>query len=274
MQLDRDGVRMTRPNRITSPTCSDGLHWQVTDDGSRTLWNEHLNETYHSGSGAVAESIVVYLKNSGVFDRLVQAKETAVLEYGLGTATAFLLTAATAIVYRAPLSYCALELSLLPASIVGDLQFTTKSLEPNSGGAISEAEFRDVLEMAQQLVPRFAQWRAELPDEVPAGEFKYCVNEHVELLVVVGDAAEYRSSGERFDAVYFDPFSPSTCPELWTRNVFQASFDALRVGGVFTSYCVKATVRRELVQVGFLVERLKGPAGGKREVLRAAKLGG
>ena len=263
---------MARPNRITSPTCSDGLHWQVTDDGSRTLWNEHLNETYHSSSGAVAESLVVYLKNSGVFDRLVHAKETAVLEYGLGTATAFLLTAATAMVYRAPLRYCALELSLLPASIFGDLEFTAKSLEPNSVETNSEVEFSDVLESAQQLVSKFARWRAELPDEVPAGEYKYCVNEDIELLIVVGDAAKYRSSGEPFDAVYFDPFSPSTCPELWTRDVFQASFDALKVGGVFTSYCVKSTVRHELSQVGFQVERLKGPVGGKREVLRATKL--
>ncbi len=57
---------MAVPKRPTTPTSSAGLHWQITDDGSRTLWDERLDETYHSGCGAVAESLVVYLLNSGV----------------------------------------------------------------------------------------------------------------------------------------------------------------------------------------------------------------
>jgi len=257
---------MSKPNRSTIPTCSKGLHWQVTDDGSRTLWDEQLNETYHSGSGAVVESLVVYLKNSGVYDRLSCGNATAVLEYGFGTGTAFLLTAATAIVHRAPLRYRALELSLLPAAIFAELQFTASSLDANVG-----TEFDGVLEVAQRLVNELAAWRAALPSEVAAGVYYYPVAEQIALEVVVGDAVDYRLSGETFDAVYFDPFSPSTCPALWTRTVFQSAFDALKVGGTLTSYCVKSAVRHELTQVGLQVERLKGPISGKREVLRATK---
>ncbi len=257
---------MSKPIRAVSPTCSTGLHWQVTDDGSRTLWDESLNETYHSGSGAVVESLVVYLKNSGVYDRLRQGAATAVLEYGLGTGTAFLLTAATAIAHGAPLRYRALELSLLPAAIFAELRIATSLLD-----SYLVTEFDGVLEVAQRLVCGLAAWRAALPTELAPGVYGYSVAEHIELEVIVGDAAEYCSCGDRFDAVYFDPFSPSTCPTLWTPHVFQAGFDALRAGGTLTSYCVKSAVRQELLQVGFQVERLKGPIGGKREVLRAIR---
>ena len=37
------------------------------------------------------------------------------------------------------------------------------------------------------------------------------------------------------------------------------------------TYCAKGAVRRLLQSVGFTVERLPGPPGGKREILRATK---
>lgn len=37
------------------------------------------------------------------------------------------------------------------------------------------------------------------------------------------------------------------------------------------TYCVKGDVRRTLQKVGFEVEKIKGPIGGKREVLKARK---
>lgn len=42
-------------------------------------------------------------------------------------------------------------------------------------------------------------------------------------------------------------------------------------GGILTTYCAKGAVRRLLQSVGFTVERLPGPPGGKREILRATK---
>ena len=40
--------------------------------------------------------------------------------------------------------------------------------------------------------------------------------------------------------------------------------------GIFVTYCAKGQVRRDLEQIGFVVERLPGPPG-KREMLRATK---
>jgi tRNA U34 5-methylaminomethyl-2-thiouridine-forming methyltransferase MnmC len=109
------------PVRPKIPTGFDHLDWIVTDDGSRTLWDRSLKESYHSGCGAVAESLVVYLSNSGVLKRLQQGLSTSVLEVGLGTCTTLLLTATLAARYQTPLDYWAVEDRLLPPELIRQL---------------------------------------------------------------------------------------------------------------------------------------------------------
>ena len=64
---------------------------QITDDDSRTLIDPVGEVAFHSGSGALAETRHVYLKNSGVSARLACGKNTSVLEIGLGTGLGMLL---------------------------------------------------------------------------------------------------------------------------------------------------------------------------------------
>ena len=258
---------MAIPKRPTTPTSSAGLHWQTTDDGSRTLWDERLDETYHSGCGAMTESLVVYLLNSGVHERLRTGQGSAVLEYGFGTATAFLLTAADAMIYQTSLRYRALEISLLPAEILGGLNLNDSSLNP-----FYRQDFGELLDVAQRLLNELVEWRTKLPGTVEPGAYMRSFRENIALEIVVGDAVEYiPDKPEIFDAIYFDPFSPASCPELWSLEVFRKAFDGLREGGTLTSYCVKSAVRRDLGSVGFEVRRVRGPTGGKREVLIATK---
>lgn len=259
---------MAKPKRPTTPTSSTGLHWQTTDDGSRTLWDEGLDEAYHSGCGAVAESLVVYLLNSGIHDRLRAGQGSAVLEYGFGTATAFLLTAADALLHGAALRYQALEISLLPAEILGELNLNRSSLN-----AHHHHEFEKLLDAAQRLLGELVEWRAQLLTPVATGTYGLSFGENIELEIVVGNAVDFvPDKPGNFDAVYFDPFSPASCPELWSLEVFRNAFHGLRAGGTLTSYCVKGAVRRDLASVGFEVRRMPGPIGGKREVLQAIKL--
>lgn len=256
---------MAIPKRPTTPTSYAGLHWQLTDDGSRTLWDEKLDETYHSGCGAVAESLVVYLLNSGIHERLSTGQGSSILEYGFGTATAFLLTAADALIHGAALRYRALEISLLPAEIVGELKLKSSSLPP-----IYHQEFDQLLDVAQGLLDELVAWRTTLPAVPTPGIYTCTFHANVELEIFIGDAVLY-SEKDRFDAIYFDPFSPTNCPALWSAQVFRHAYNCLFDQGTFSSYCVKGSVRRELCEVGFDVYRLPGPIGGKREVLLAKK---
>jgi tRNA U34 5-methylaminomethyl-2-thiouridine-forming methyltransferase MnmC len=72
--------------------------------------------------------------------------------------------------------------------------------------------------------------------------------------------------------VYFDAFAPSAQPELWTEAIFAKIHQAMRPGGILTTYCSKSQVQRNLRAAGFRVEKYPGPPR-KREVLRAVREG-
>lgn len=271
---------MPPPNRPQLPSGIDHLDWLITDDGSRTLRDNRLGETYHSGCGAVAETLIVYLWNSGVAERLRTGQATQLLEYGFGTATGFLLTAALAEYYRTPLYYLGLDSQLLPGSIFRDLDLLDSTIECIGAGLaqgpFGEAGYRPEQFIAlPALVERLCQVLSisgPHPQEIESD-----LSEFVRLRAWIGNAAEFDATAMKpptavqFQAIYFDPFSPQTSPELWQREVYARATNRLVSGGTFTSYCVKSDVRRDLEAIGLRVKRLPGPVGGKRQVLLAVK---
>ena len=76
---------------------------------------------------------------------------------------------------------------------------------------------------------------------------------------------------EDIDVVYFDAFAPEKQPEMWSEDAIRRVYDCMASNGVLTTYCAKGSVRRMLQNTGFVVERIAGPPGGKREILRATK---
>ena len=64
-----------------------------TDDGSDTLYNKKLDETYHSLHGSVTESKHVYI-NAGLSSVIDEnsKRPISILEVGLGTGLNLLLT--------------------------------------------------------------------------------------------------------------------------------------------------------------------------------------
>ncbi|MFO0942941.1 MAG: tRNA (5-methylaminomethyl-2-thiouridine)(34)-methyltransferase MnmD [Pirellulales bacterium] len=271
---------MPVPNRTKQPTALPDLHWLVTDDGSLTLWNSSLDETYHSGCGAVAESLVVYLSHSGVLQRLTNRQPTRVFELGLGTATAFLLTAAIAEHFRTPLEFWAIELRPLPSWVLSQVQIEShlaKALRDNSlttasGKPIELHHFGALNQLTTSLI---AAWSDQLSDFYHVHEFD--LSPFVRLRMIVGDATRldqhpiYPKLNSSFDAVYFDAFSPESSPELWTFQTIHSYSSLLVGGGSLTSYCVKSSIRKTLEQSQMMVRRLPGPVGGKREVLAAQR---
>jgi tRNA U34 5-methylaminomethyl-2-thiouridine-forming methyltransferase MnmC len=75
---------------------------------------------------------------------------------------------------------------------------------------------------------------------------------------------------DQADLIYFDAFGARVQPELWTENIFQKMYEAMKVNGVIVTYSAKGSVRRAMQAVGFEVERLPGPPG-KREMLRGTR---
>ena len=58
-------------DRAETKTALPHLNIIKTDDGSLTIRDQQLGESYRSANGAVSESFLVYLKNSGMLDRII-----------------------------------------------------------------------------------------------------------------------------------------------------------------------------------------------------------
>jgi tRNA U34 5-methylaminomethyl-2-thiouridine-forming methyltransferase MnmC len=68
---------------------NNNISIKQTEDGSHTLYNKELDETYHSSHGAIQEAIHVFIKNG--IDSIF-SKEISVLEVGFGTGLNAILT--------------------------------------------------------------------------------------------------------------------------------------------------------------------------------------
>ena len=223
---------------------------ELTADGSKTLFSERYQQTFHSDKGALAESKHVFLEMSGVAEKLRQKQTTNILEVGFGTGLNFFLTADLALSSGASLSFSSLEQSLLARSIVKELNY------------------ENILEHPR-LLKTYLEFREQLSQPL-SGTYVFEFNE-VRLELLMGEATTQSLPINYFDAVYQDAFSPDANAELWSEAFFTRLHGALKSQGVMTTYSVKGEVRRRLQGIGFKVEKLQGPVRGKREMLRATK---
>jgi tRNA U34 5-methylaminomethyl-2-thiouridine-forming methyltransferase MnmC len=236
---------------------------RVTDDGSPTLVQTATDDSMHSGCGALAETRHVYLEGCGVGDALRRGRAMRVLEVGFGSGLGWLLTADLAITRCTPLFYHGLENQLAPTSVLRQLDL---------GRFVQTA----------RLVETFLEFvgsvhAAGVADGQGPQTFQFTTGPAT-LSLHLGDAANwcaddaavnYSEPDNRFDAVYFDPFSPETSPRLWQTDIFAAILAVTRPDGVLASYCVNRQARDALAAAGWRIGKFAGPPGGKREVLRA-----
>ncbi|MBC7493524.1 MAG: SAM-dependent methyltransferase, partial [Flavobacterium sp.] len=73
-----------------------------------------------------------------------------------------------------------------------------------------------------------------------------------------------------FDLIYFDAFGYRIEPELWSKDIFEKMYRALKPNGVLVTYACRSSIKLDMISIGFKVEKLPG-APGKREMLRASK---
>ena len=82
----------------------------LTEDGSKTLFNETIGEHYHSTRGALQESKHVFLQ-AGLLhtSNLFPQQKISILEVGFGTGLNFLLSMDYALEHRVPVRYTGIE---------------------------------------------------------------------------------------------------------------------------------------------------------------------
>ena len=109
----------------------------TTADGSHSLFNEELNETYHSVHGAIQESVHVFIK-SGLQYVLERSSPLpiSIFEVGFGTGLNALLTLQYLQGHPKAVNYTAIEHSPLGEEIWSKLNYATL--------LNLEAEFKDL----------------------------------------------------------------------------------------------------------------------------------
>lgn len=217
---------------------------EITGDGSHTIFSPQLNERYHSGFGALLESLHIYIRN-GYRMAMKGKKCLHLLEVGLGTGLNALLTYAEAERFKIKTFYTALEPFPLPRAITEMLNY------PGIIGAINmDSIFRNIHE---------SEWNIPLK-----------MNEYFSMNKVKERIENAELPVNHFNLVYFDAFAPRVQPELWEKVIFDKIWKAMADEGILLTYSATGSVKRNLAAAGFRVESIPGPPG-KREITRAAK---
>lgn len=212
----------------------------TTNDGSKSIYLETLNEHYHSIHGALQEAKHVFFKMG--WDKVVdKSRVLSILEIGFGTGLNATLAINQSIVEDQPLLYHSVEKYPVEDHVLKQLDYDT----------ILNSE---VFEWIHDL-----SWDAKFI--YPRREITF-IKQQLDLLCdeLIG----------KFDLIFFDAFAPNKQPEMWSVNVFQKVYEHMNYGALLTTYCCQGQVKRKLKSVGFDVEKVQGPPG-KREMINAWK---
>lgn len=221
-----------------------GLKLVVTEDGSHTILNEELQESYHSLRGAAGESTYVFI-DKGLRHAAPGRSHLAVLEVGLGTGLNVLLTAREALRAGFPsVAMTSLEPEPLPGSLIEGLNHVPLLADFPQGASLFATIHGGEWERVHAPFAgfEFSKHRVRLEDFQPS---------------------------RLFDVIYFDAFAPGKQADIWSEANLQKLFACLSGGGVLVTYCAQGAFRRSLRKAGFQTERL--PGFGKREMTRATK---
>lgn len=214
----------------------------LTEDGSPTLQSEQFGVTYHSIHGALQETETVFI-NAALLHKAQTQNHLSILGIGFGTGLNAFMTYLTAKQEQLTIDYVGVEAYPIDEAIVEQLNYAT------------------LLDATTEQTA-FLQLHASHNNKVElAPNFSFCKQ------VCTFQELDFKA---QFDIVYYDAFAPNAQPELWEEALLSKMYQALKPGGVLTTYCAKGAFKRCLKSIGFTVEGLPGPIG-KREMTRALK---
>src|SRR5690554_3129773 len=222
-----------------------------TSDGSKTIYQETIGEHYHSRHGALGESKHVFV-GMGLEHTLqgisaLDQSQIRILEVGFGTGLNFLMSVdfleRRDPTHQVQMDYLNVEAFPLP---------------------VEALEMLDYSKLVEESV-----WDPFIKSYPSALKQQIQISDRINLQILPQKIMETSWNGE-FDLIYFDAFSATHQPEMWTKEVLAHVTKNLAKGGVFVTYSITGDLKRSLKGLGFSIEKLPG-AAGKREMLRAVK---
>ena len=219
---------------------------KTTNDGSKTLYINELNENYHSHHGALQEAEHVFI-NNGL--KILNDYEIRILELGLGTGLNVLVTIDEFLKTdkNHVIHYFSLEKYPIIESEIEELNY----------GALFNNE--EIIKFYQKI--HDCEWNVviELFPNFYFTKFKCDFFELKDLAL------------PKINLVYFDCFGARVQPDLWEKPLFEMVAEKMEIEGLLTTYSSKGSVRRILQELNFKVEKKTGPPG-KPEMINAYKM--
>lgn len=213
-----------------------------TSDGSTTIQIEDWDECYHSKHGAIQEAKHVFIKNGLA---LFPDQKVSILEIGFGTGLNAFITFLEAKKRNQSIDYVGVEAYPVSVEELRGMNYVEE---------LEALEYEYVFKKMHQ-----ENWgQPNVIDE------DFCLTKRQQFFEDIDDVGQY-------DLIYFDAFGYRVQPDLWSTEIFQKMFAALKYNGVLVTYAARGVVKRSMIEVGFKVEKLAGPPG-KREMFRATKL--
>lgn len=203
----------------------------ITKDLSVTFHNERFDESYKCLGGAASESKIKFVGPARIAE-LAKKGSIRILDvcFGLGYNSAAAIDAA------------------LESNPDCKLEIIGLENDPEVVGII------------QQIDAPFKHYG--IIKRLSANNLEFC-DKNVKIKIMLDDARKsVNGLKEQFDAVFFDPFSPKKCPELWTLEFFDDIKKVMRKGAVLATYSCATHVRNKLHSLGFNVS--DGPVFGRK----------
>lgn len=204
----------------------------ITADKSETFLNEEVGEFYHSLKGAAEEALQKYAIPCKIKE-LAKAGRIRILDvcFGIGYNSAMAVSIALEVNPDCEIEVVGLEY---------DPHIINKIQEVNP--AISFYRYY------KQLMPQKLEFRQG----------------KVSVKVILGNANETAKNlaENHFDAVFFDPFSPKTAPEMWQVPLFQEMWRVMKPTGILATYSCARMARDNMARAGLMYD--DGPIWGRR----------
>ncbi len=204
----------------------------TTHDNTESFLNQEVGESYHSHTGAVEEALKKYAIPCKIRD-LAKLGSIRILDvcFGLGYNSAMAISVAL-------------------------------EENPNCHIEVVGLEFdREIINKIQEVNPPitfYTNYKKLNPKNFSLQEG------NVSVKLVLGDAREtVRSLPEDyFDAIFFDPFSPKTAPEMWQVPLFKEMWRVMKSSAILATYSCARVVRENMAAADLMYD--DGPIVGRR----------
>jgi len=211
-----------------------------TADGTETFFNEEYQEAYHSTkAGAYTESLHKFINPTKVKDIAIKKNQIFILDVGYGLA------------YNVAVCYTEL------LKVNKDIKINVISIEKDKKNfeRIKKLNIPDKLKKAYEILNN----GIFITERVGNNEYEiYQVEDkNLNLKVILGEGRktikDLNTQNLKFDAVFYDAFSPKVNTEMWTVNLFKLIKRLMEDKAILATYSASLAVRKGLIEAGFKI---------------------